>query len=277
MIVAITGASSGIGRAAAVAFAGRGDTVVLAARSRTTLDHVAWECSEAGAKVVVVSPTDVADREQVASLLEQASARCGRVDVVVHCAAVMAYGEFLQVPPEVFERVLRVDIEGTVNVARSSLRCFTGQGGGHLILLGSVISKLAPPFMSSYVMSKWAVSGLARALQTEVRSQPDVEVSLVTPGSVDTPIYQRAGNYIGRVGRPPPPVAKADRVAAAIVALTENPKREVSIGLANPLMEFGFRHLPGLYDVLVTPLMKRLGLSRTPTAPTPGNVFEPHP
>jgi short-subunit dehydrogenase len=275
MIVAITGASSGIGRATALAFAGRGDTVVLAARSRPALDRVAQECSDGGAPEVLVTPTDVTDRAQVDLLLERASTQCGRVDVVVHCAAVMAYGEFTQVPPEVFERVLRVDVDGTVNVARSSLRCFAGQGAGRLILLGSIVSKISPPFMSSYVMSKWAVQGLAHALQAEVRSQPDVAVSLVTPGSIDTPIYRRAGNYVGRVGKPPPPVAKAAKVAATIVALTEEPKREVSIGAANPLLVFGFRRLPRLFEVLVTPLMKRLALSRTPVDPTPGNIFEP--
>ncbi len=274
MIVAITGASSGIGRAAALALAERGDTVVLAGRSRTSLDRVAAECRELGGDAVV-APTDVSDPKQVEVLVDLTVARCGRIDVLVHCAAVMAYGEFTQVPPEVFERVLRVDIDGTVNVARTALQRFTDQGGGHLILLGSVIGKMAPPYMSSYVMSKWAVHGLARALQAEVRSIPGVDVSLVSPGSIDTPVYQRAGNYIGHVGQPPPPVSDVDKVTKAILSVIERPRRDLSVGPANALMVFGFRFVPAAYDVLVVPLMKRLGLSRTPTEPTPGNVFDP--
>jgi short-subunit dehydrogenase len=274
MIVVITGASSGIGRATALAFAARGDTVVLAARSRTSLDRVAADCRGLGADVVV-APTDVSDRAEVKMLVDLTVARCERVDVVVHCAAVMAYGEFTQIPPEVFDRVLRVDIDGTANVARATLQQFAEQDGGKLILIGSVVGKIAPPFMSPYVMSKWAVHGLARALQAEVRSTPGIDVSLVTPGSIDTPVYQRAGNYIGRVGQPPPPVGDVDKVVKGIIAVTERPRREVSVGLANPLMVLGFRHLPAVYDAFVTPLMKRLGLSRTPTDATPGNVFEP--
>lgn len=274
MIVTITGASSGIGRAAALGFAARGDTVVLAGRSRTSLDRVAAECRDLGGEAVV-APTDVSDPAQVDVLVDLTVAGCGRIDILLHCAAVMAYGEFAQVPPEVFERILRVDIDGTVHVARTALRRFTEQGEGHLILIGSVVGKMAPPYMSSYVMSKWAVHGLARALQAEVRSTPGIHVSLVTPGSIDTPVYQRAGNYIGKVGQAPPPVGDVDKVTAAILALADRPRREVSVGLANPLMVFGFRYLPAVYDVLVTPLMKRLGLSRTPTDATPGNVFDP--
>jgi short-subunit dehydrogenase len=274
VIVTITGASSGIGRAAALGFAARGDTVVLAGRSRTSLDRVAAECRDLGGEAIV-APTDVSDAEQVDVLVELTVASCGRMDVMLHCAAVMAYGEFTQVPADVFERVLRVDIHGTVHAARSALRRFTEQGEGHLILLGSVVGKMAPPYMSSYVTSKWAVHGLARALQAEVRSTPGVHVSLVAPGSIDTPVYERAGNYIGRVGQPPPPVADVDKVTTAILELADKPRREVSVGLVNPLMVFGFRYLPAVYDVLVTPLMKRLGLSRTPTEATPGNVFDP--
>jgi short-subunit dehydrogenase len=275
VIVTITGASSGIGRAAALAFAARGDTVVLAGRSRTSLDRVAAECRDRGGEAVV-APTDVADREQVEVLVDLTVARCGRIDVLLHCAAVMAYGEFTEVPPEVFERVLRVDVDGTVHAARSALQRFKEQGDGHLILVGSVVGKMAPPFMSAYVMSKWAVHGLARALQSEVRATPGVHVSLVAPGSIDTPVYQRAGNYIGRVGQPPPPVGDVDKVTAAILALTDHPRREVSVGWANSVMVLGFRYLPAVYDVLVVPLMKRLGLSRTTTEPTAGNVFDPH-
>ncbi|TWD82465.1 short-subunit dehydrogenase [Kribbella amoyensis] len=274
MTVVITGASSGIGRATALAFARRGDQVVLAGRSRTSLDHVARECRDLGAPATV-APTDVSDPRQVDSLLDFATTGSGKVDLVVHCAAVVAYGRFDEVPADVYERVLRVDVDGTVQVARAALRRFEDQGSGQLVLFGSVLGKIAPPFMSAYVTSKWAVHGLARALQTEYRDRPAIHVSLVVPGAVDTPVYEHAGNYAGRAAQPPPPVASADKVAAAVVRLADRPRREVNIGLANTVMELGFRFLPAVYDALVTPMMKRLGLTRTPVGPTPGNVFEP--
>ncbi|ADB32877.1 short-chain dehydrogenase/reductase SDR [Kribbella flavida DSM 17836] len=272
--VVVTGAAGGIGRATALAFADRGDDLVLAGRSRVTLEEVARGCRDRGVRAVVV-PTDVSEPAQTDALVDTALAELGRVDVVVHCAAVLAYGEFGKIPSEVVDRVLKVDINGTANMARSALRRFTAQGGGRLVLFGSVLGKIAPPLMSSYVMSKWAVHGLARALQAETRSMPGVHVHLVTPGAVDTPVYQHAGNYLGHVAQAPPPVVTAEKVARAVVGLMDTPRREVSIGAANLLMELGFRHLPGLYDVLVTPLLKRLGVSSTPVAPNPGNVFEP--
>lgn len=143
------------------------------------------------------------------------------------------------------------------------------------MLVGSLLGKVATPYMSSYVTSKWALHGLARVLQTEAREMSGVFVSLVSPGGVDTPAYYQAANYVGREGRPPPPVDSPEKVARAVVRAVEHPSRETSVGVANPLVLFGFRVLPGVYDALVVPLMKVGGLSRTAVEPHEGNVFEP--
>ena len=131
--------------------------------------------------------------------------------------------------------------------------------------------------MSSYVAGKWGVHGLVRTLQIEARRTPGVDVSLVSPGGVDTPVYAQAGSYTGRVGRPPPPVDPPEKVARAVVRAIERPRREVSVGLANGLTVTGFRLLPGVFDVLVTPLMRWGGQSRQRVGPHPGNVLEPQP
>ncbi|MGN9813146.1 SDR family NAD(P)-dependent oxidoreductase [Micromonospora sp. BQ11] len=274
--VVVTGATSGIGRAAAREFAERGDRLVLAARSPATLADVRAECEKVGAEVLDV-PTDVTADGALAALADAAVQRFGGVDVWVHTAAVMAYGRFDETPERVFEQVVRTDLIAAAAVARVALRHFRGNGGGTLILTGSVLGHITAPFMSGYVASKWGLQGLARALQQEARETPGVNVCIVSPGSVDTPVYQQAANYLGRVGRPPLPISSPERVARAIVDCADRPRREVSVGRLNVVMRFGFTVLPGVYDVLVVPLMRLAGLTNRPVAPHDGVVFAPNP
>ncbi|MEV0427407.1 SDR family NAD(P)-dependent oxidoreductase [Micromonospora sp. NPDC050495] len=274
--VVLTGATSGIGRAAAREFAGRGDRLVLAARSPASLAEVRDECRAAGADVLVV-PLDITSPGAVAALAGAAETEFGRIDAWVHSAAVMAYGRFDETPAEVFDQVVRTDLLAAAEVARVALRRFRAAGGGTLVLTGSVLGHITAPYMSGYVAAKWGLQGLARALQQEARETPGVRICLVNPGSVDTPIYRRAGNYLGRPGRPPPPVTTPERVARAIAHCVDRPRREVSVGRLNVVMRFGFTLLPGVYDVLVGPLMRLAGLSRQPVAPHDGVLFAPDP
>ena len=160
----------------------------------------------------------------------------------MHAATVVAYGRFEDVPAEVFDRSVEINLIGTANVARAALRQFRPRGGGRLVLVGSLLGKIATPYMSSYVTAKWGVHGLARTLQIEARQTPGVEISLVSPGGVDTPVYSQAASYLGRDGRPPPPVDPPEKVARAIVRALDRPRRDVSVGVANPVRD---PRLPG--------------------------------
>ncbi len=213
-VVLVTGATSGIGRAAAHLLAQEGARLVLASRSPDTLEQTRQECVARGAAEVLVVPTDVADAGAVQTLFDRARQELGGVDGVVHAAAVLAYGRFVDVPQEVFDRTLATNITGTANVARQALQHFEAQQSGSLVVIGSVLSKMAAPYMSPYGTSKWAIQGLVRTLQIEARTMPGVEVSLISPGGVNTPIYDQAGSYTGHPGHPPPPVYSPERVAA---------------------------------------------------------------
>ncbi len=270
-VVVLTGASSGIGRAAALAFAARGDRLVLAARDEAGLTTVAEEC---GGEPLVV-PADVTRAEQVEAVAAAALERHGRIDVWVDTAAVMAYGKFEDLPPEVFDRVVTTDLLGPANVARSALRVFRRQGRGTLIITSSLLAHVTVPYMSAYATSKWGLRGLIRTLRQETRDQPGVHVCSVAPGSVDTSIYTSAANYAGFIGRPPPPVDSPERVAAAIVKLADRPRANVSVGATNRLIELGFTLVPPVYDALVTPMIRTFGLSRRPVEPHTGNIFQP--
>ncbi|MFI7600530.1 SDR family NAD(P)-dependent oxidoreductase [Actinoplanes sp. NPDC049681] len=273
-VVVLTGASSGIGRAAALAFAARGDKLVLAARGLADLEKVAVDCDGDA----LVMPVDVTVRTEVDELAQAAVERFGRIDVWADTAAVMAYGRFEDLPPHVFDRVITTDLLGPANVARAALRVFRAQGHGTLILCSSLVGHITAPNMAAYSTAKWGLRALARTLRQETRDVPDIHVCQLVPGSVDTPIYTSAANYAGFVGRPPPPVDSAERMGAAVVRLADRPRRELSVGATNRFIEFGFTALPPVYDALVGPLMGRLGLSRSqPAPPDDGNVFASRP
>jgi NAD(P)-dependent dehydrogenase (short-subunit alcohol dehydrogenase family) len=272
-VVLVLGASSGIGRSCARAFAARGARVVLVARGATGLAAAERECVADGAAATLVHRADVLDAPAVQAAVDAAVARFGGIDVVVHTANVMAYGTFDEVPVEVFERVVDTAVHGTANVARSALAEFRRQQGGTLVIVTSLLASVPVPYMGSYIAAKWGQLGLVRVLQLEARNTPGVEIATVAPGSVDTPIFRRAANFAGRIGRPPPPVVSPERVARAVVRSADRPRRTRSVGPANGVITLGFRLAPWLFDRLVGPLARVGALGPEPVAPTAGNVF----
>lgn len=274
-VVLVVGATSGIGLATARLLAERGWPVVVSARDADRCAEVAASLPGDAAGIAC----DLADEESVADLVEQVVARHGRLDGVVLTAQVMAYGRVEQVPPAVFERVVDVAVLGVVHVARAVLPRFRAQaGGGRLVVVGSLLGEIAVPSLSAYCTAKWGQQGLVRALQLETRRDRDVEVSLVLPGAVDTPIYHQAATWAGSPGSAPPPVVTPERVARACVAALQRPRRAVHVGPANLLTVAGFRLAPAVYDRLVGPLVDRTAL-RGPrgTPATEGNVVAPRP
>jgi len=275
--VLITGASSGIGRATAHQLAGRGARLVLVARGKEALDDTADEVRAAGAADVLVHPADVTDEDAIRAAVDAAVARFGRLDAVVHAAQVMAYGTIEELPREVFETVVETAVHGTAVVARVVLPLFREQGGGHLVVVNSLLGQVATPLMGSYIAAKWGQLGLVRVLQQETRDAPGVEISILQPGGVDTPIYFQAASWTGSTGRPPPPVYSAERLGRRVVGLLDRPRRQVQAGIFNPLITAGFRLVPAVFDFLVGPLLQRMAIANDDVPPTTGNVLEPQP
>lgn len=272
-VVLVTGASSGIGRATALAYAARGADLVLLARGPDLLASAAADCLAAGARSATAVPADVLDDDAVRAATTDAVDRFGRLDVVVHAAMVMAYGTIQELPLEVIDRVTDTATRGTVRVVRAALDVFEAQGHGSLVIVTSLLATVPVPGIGAYVTGKWAQLGLARVLQLEVAGMEGVSVSTVSPGAVDTPIYRRAATVEGHHGNPPPPVDQPEKVAAAVLRAADAGRKRVSVGLANQLVVFGFRFVTPLFDRLVGPLYARFALGDTPVAPTDGNVL----
>jgi NAD(P)-dependent dehydrogenase (short-subunit alcohol dehydrogenase family) len=277
-VTLVTGASSGIGLATAVGASRAGDHVVLAARDEGALREAEQQCRVAGAASTRVVPTDLGEDDDVRRCVAEALEVTGRLDVVVNVGGVVSYGRTEDVPPEVFDGVVRTNLLGSANLARHVVPVLRRQETGTYVLVGSVIGHIGVPGMSPYVVSKWGVRALARQLQLENRDRPDIHVVYLSPGGVDTPIYRLAGNYAGYVGRPPPPVTTPEKVAARIRRSVDHPRARVQVGLANHAMRLGFNVFPWAFDLLVGPLFSVAGQDRTePVAPGPGNVLWPTP
>jgi NAD(P)-dependent dehydrogenase (short-subunit alcohol dehydrogenase family) len=275
-VVVVTGASSGIGLSTARAFAGRGYRVVVASRSESRLADVTAQCRADGAADVLAVVTDVADERSVDALFDQVAARFGGLDVVAHVATPMAYGTLEALPSDVFTAVVDTAVHGSFYIARAALRIFRPQGRGTLVFVSSLLASIAAPEMGAYSTGKWGQAGLIRTLQLETRNARGIKICSVSPGGVNTPIYTQAANFTGRSARAPIPVDPPEKVARAIVHCVDKPKKRVSVGLANPLVIFGFRFFPQVYDALVTPLLHLASLSKPGSAPrTEGNVFKP--
>ena len=141
-VVVITGASSGIGRAAALRLSRRARGLALCARSEEALAGVAAECEAAGGEVLHRA-LDVSDEEAVEALAAAAVERFGRIDVWVNNAGAIAYGSFEEIPSEVFRQIVETNLMGQVHGARAALRRFRGQGSGVLINMSSIWGRSA--------------------------------------------------------------------------------------------------------------------------------------
>jgi len=276
-VVVITGASSGIGKATALAFAKQGASLTLAARRKSALEETVAACEALGSPATAVE-VDVTDPEAVDGLADAAVRRFGRIDVWVNNAGVTMFSPFLETPLEDLRRVVDVNVFGYVNGARAALPWMREQGSGVLVNVGSVVGDTPQPYASAYGMSKAAVRSLSRSLRAELRLDglPGVHVCTVMPATVDTPIYRETANRTGREVRPMPPVSTPQRVARAIVGTARSPRREVLCGAGAKSLAMLNRKAPGLAERLVTEKADRQQLSRRRSADaTAGNLYEP--
>jgi len=273
-VVVITGASSGIGRATAYAFAKRGAAVVLAARRADMLREVEQECIALGGAALAV-PTDTTDEEQVEALATRALDRFGRIDVWFNNAGVGVFGRFEDIPTDVWRRVIETNVFGYVYGAKAAMRQFRAQGHGVLINNASIVGRLAKPDSTAYATSKFAVRGFSEALRQEVLDQPDIHICAVLPSVIDTPFFEHAANFSHHRVRAAPPVYTPEKVARVVVSLADHPRAEVIVG--------GFGKVAALQKRLTPALMTRINgralnygfLASEPSPETTGTLFEP--
>jgi short-subunit dehydrogenase len=275
-VVVITGASSGVGRATALAFAAQGACLVLASRSQEALAEVERDCRQRGGRVLVV-PTDIADPAAVERLARLAVQRFARIDVWVEAVAVGIAGPLGSESVDEIRRLVDTNVFGAVLCTRAALATFKSQGNGILVIVGSLLSLFPNPLVPLYSLTKFAIRGLALNLQQTVAGHPGIRVCLVLPGPVDTPFFQRAANHAGRQLRAIPPACAPERVAATILACARRPRRQATTGVVAHLALTAHRIAPRATESFVARWSATLITKSAPAPPGPGSLFDPPP
>ena len=275
-LVVITGASSGIGRETAIQFGKAGASVVLAARNEAALQEVASEIEGSGGKAHVVV-TDVAEWDQVERLATAAVERFGRIDTWVNNASVSAFGTIEQLSIEEIERIIQVDVMGTIYGVKAALPHLRREGDGVIINLSSVVGVRAVPLQGAYSAAKHAVRGFSDALRMELEHDGSgIAVTTILPTSINTPFFNHARSKTGKMGAPIPPIYEPSAVAEAILYSAEHPQREVFIGAGGRMLAMMQRMSPALTDrsMLLGGMIFKRQQCDLP-APAEDNLFTP--
>ena len=247
-VVVVTGASQGIGRATALMLADHGARVVVAARNEEALQELVAEIEASGGEAEAVV-ADVSVFDQVESIGERAVARFGRVDTWVNNAAVSIYATVEQLTPDEMDRVVTVNLLGQMYGSKVAVNLMRPNGGGAIINVGSALSDRAIPLQSAYVASKHGVAGFSEALRLELlHEDAGIDVVLIMPSSINTPLFNWARSKLGVQPQPVPPVYQPDAVAAAICHAAEHGGREIVVGGWGKLLTLGQWLSPSLLD-----------------------------
>jgi short-subunit dehydrogenase len=224
-VIAITGASAGIGRATAVRLARSGAAVVLCARRRNRLDEVVAEIARAGGEADAIV-ADVTKEDDMQALVARAVDRFGRLDVMVCNAGFGIYGRIDDITAAQMRRLMDVNYLGSYHAARAALPIFRRQAGGHVILVSSIVGKRGVPYMGAYAATKFAQVGLAECLRAELTGS-GIDVSTVFPISTDTDFFAVMMRESGHATRAGGPRQSAAAVAEAIARAIDHPVAEV--------------------------------------------------
>lgn len=273
-VIVITGASSGIGLATARAAAQKKAKLVLAARNQEALETIEQQIKNDGGQAVTVV-ADVGRREDVQKIADTALEHFGGFDTWVNNAGVSIYGRLTEVSDEDSHRLFDTNFWGVVYgslVAAEHLR----SRGGAIINLGSVLSDEAVPLQGMYSASKHAVKGFTDALRIELREdKAPVSITLIKPGSINTPYPQHAKNYMDRALTLPPPVYAPEEVAHAILHAATHQKRDIYVGGSGKFMSSTNQNIPSLMDLVSEKLLIKQQLKDKPAQDRDGALHQP--
>lgn len=246
--VVITGASAGVGRAVARAYARCGSSIALLARDQDRLDATANEVEALGGRALVL-PLDVADAEAVAEAADRVEADLGNIDVWINNAMVSVFAPVHELTADEIRRVTEVTYLGYVHGTLAALRHMRSRDAGTIVQVGSALAHRAIPLQAAYCGAKHAVKGFTEALRCELlHDHSRVRVTIVQLPAVNTPHFEWVRTRLPGHPRPVAPIYQPEVAAEAILWAAEHAPKELSVGRSTALALLANRLAPGILD-----------------------------
>jgi NAD(P)-dependent dehydrogenase (short-subunit alcohol dehydrogenase family) len=247
-VVVITGASAGVGRATAIAFAQRGARIGLLARGRDGLEATRRDVEMCGSQALVV-PTDVAEANQVERAADAVERELGPIDIWINNAMTSVFSPIQGLQADEVRRVTEVTYLGTVYGTMSALRRMRPRDRGTIVQVGSALTYRAIPLQSAYCAAKHAVQGFTESLRCELlHDHSHVRVTMVHLPALNTPHFSWVKSRLPRKPQPVPPIYQPEIAAEAIVWAAHHDRRELQVGLPTVVAVEGNKLFTGLMD-----------------------------
>src|SRR5438876_475225 len=247
-VVVITGASAGVGRAAARKFARHGARIGLLARGNDGLEAARREVEELGSEALVV-PADVANADQVESAAAQIEAEFGQIDIWINNAMTSVFSPIKQMTAAEFQRVTEVTYLGYVYGTLAALKRMLPRDRGVIVQVGSALAYRGIPLQAAYCAAKHAVQGFCDSLWCELlHDNSNVKVTMVQMPALNTPQFGWVKSCLPRKAQPVPPIFQPEVAADAIYFAAHNPRREFYVGLPTVGAIVADKIAPGLLD-----------------------------
>ena len=275
-VVAIIGASSGIGRETALQFAQKGAKVVVSARNELGLNSLVAEIENFKGEAKAFK-ADVADFEQVKAIADYTVEQYGRIDTWVHCAATGILAPFEKITPEEFKRVIDVTLMGQVYGAMAALPYLKQEGRGAMIHISSMEGRRALPLQNPYSTAKHGLEGFVESLRVELQHEKiPVSVTSIKPAVINTPFYNHVLTKLGVKPTGLPPYYSPKLVAEAILYTAEHPTRDFIVGDVGRILDLAQRLSPQLMDAILVAIgFSGQHTSEPKSADSPNNLYAP--